>query len=354
MRPDHPADLADVGERPEPVAHLLAAAAHRRERLGIGQCREHALDLLVDRRGEQRERLGARLLGREMRIGGIGGQRVVQERRHLPQARRVLGQPVGIRAERLPCERPPVPVRGHELLQDRERGLERPPLVGRVALERGDVLEAAVGEEAQHLELGVHARLDPAVELEHELLVEHDRAVRLLDAHRPDRGRLGEILGAVEVDRRLLELQRRARPHQPDELAHQLRVDDRVVDGPAAGLRDHRLLPAFLGGPEPERQVVEVVALQPVPDLDDPEREDRRPARRDARVEHPRVEHVARLAGEPALRRDRPEQDEAVQEVQVALLDASLELGAHEASLSSSAGSWSWNQKKPRGPSVSR
>ena len=89
-------------------------------------------------------------------------------------------------------------------------------------------------------------------------------------------------------------------------------------------------------------------------DLDDPEREDRRPARRDARVEHPRVEHVARLAGEPALRRDRPEQDEAVQEVQVALLDAGLELGAHAASLSSSAGSWSWNQKKPRGPSVSR
>ena len=64
------------------------------------------------------------------------------------------------------------------------------------------------------------------------------------------------------------------------------------------------------------------MALQPVAHLDDPEREDRRAARRDPGVEHARVEHVARLAGEPALRRDRPEQDEPVEEVQVAALDA--------------------------------
>ena len=67
--------------------------------------------------------------------------------------------------------------------------------------------------------------------------------------------------------------------------------------------------------------MVQVVALQAVAHLDDREREERRPAGNDAGVEDARVEHVARLAAEPALRGDRPEQDEPVEEVQVALLD---------------------------------
>ena len=92
------------------------------------------------------------------------------------------------------------------------------------------------------------------------------------------------------------------------------------------------------------------MALQPVAHLDHREGEDRRAAGAGAGVEHARVEDVARLAAEPALRRDRPEQDEPVEEAQVAPLDPLSELSAHR----SSAGSRSWNQKKPRGPRVSR
>ena len=107
-----------------------------------GKRREHVLDLLVDRRREQRERLGARLLGREVRVGRVGGERVVQRRRHLAEPARVRGQPAGVGAERVERELPAVPVRRDEPLQDRERRLERPALVGDVALEGGDVREA--------------------------------------------------------------------------------------------------------------------------------------------------------------------------------------------------------------------
>ena len=47
---DQAAADADVGERREPVAHLLAAAGDRRERSAVGQVDEDPLDLLVDRR----------------------------------------------------------------------------------------------------------------------------------------------------------------------------------------------------------------------------------------------------------------------------------------------------------------
>jgi hypothetical protein len=77
------------------------------------------------------------------------------------------------------------------------------------------VLEAALGEEAQHLELGVHARPDPAVELERELLVEDERAVRLLGAHRSHRLDLGgQVAGLAEDDRRLAGLERAVGAHQ--------------------------------------------------------------------------------------------------------------------------------------------
>jgi hypothetical protein len=71
------------------------------------------------------------------------------------------------------------------------------------------------------------------------------------------------------------------------------------------------------------------VGLQAVAHLDDRNREDRRAAGVDGGVQHPGVEDVARLAAEPALRRDRPQQDEAVQELQVALGDPRLQISAH-------------------------
>ena len=331
MRADDAADVADVRQQTQVVAHLLAAAAHLLERGDVRQRREHMLDLLVDRGGEKAERLGARLLRREVRVAWIGGERVVQQRRHLAEPARVLRQPVGLAPlERVEREVPAVALGGDELLQDRERRLERPALVGDVALERGRMLEAALGEEAQHLELRVHPRLEPAVELEREPLVEDERAVRLLGSHRPHLlDVLRQVARRAEDDRRLARLERRVGPDQLVHPPRELRVGDRVVRDPALGLGDHRLGPPVTGGPEAEREVVELVRLQPVAHLDDRDREDRRLAGRDAGVEHARVEDVLRLAAEPALRRDRAEQDEPVEEAQVTALDPALQITGH-------------------------
>ena len=75
---------------------------------------------------------------------------------------------------------------GHEAGHERERRLERRLAMLDLALERRRMDEPASAEDAEHLQLGVRARLEPAVELEHVAIVE-DRRVRLLDAHRPYR-----------------------------------------------------------------------------------------------------------------------------------------------------------------------
>ena len=62
---DQPPADADVRHQLQAIAHLLAAADDRRQRGVVGrQVEEDALDLLVDRRRQQRQRLGARLLRR--------------------------------------------------------------------------------------------------------------------------------------------------------------------------------------------------------------------------------------------------------------------------------------------------
>jgi len=75
---------------------------------------------------------------------------------------------------------PAVERAAHVLLQHAERRVQRPADVRVPAAELRDVVEPALGEEAQHLELGVHAGLEPPEDLEDELVVEDDRRVRLL------------------------------------------------------------------------------------------------------------------------------------------------------------------------------
>ena len=92
----------------------------------------------------------------------------------------------------------------------------------------GDVREAVLGEEAQHLELGVDAGLEPAEDLEDQLVVEDDRRVRLLGA---DVARVlqlapetGEALDRAELDDSLRAVQRQAGAHRAHELAREARV----------------------------------------------------------------------------------------------------------------------------------
>jgi hypothetical protein len=63
--PDGPAR----GELLDEVAEVLDAVRDGAERVVLGQRRERRRDLLVDLGASRRERLGARLLRREVRVG---------------------------------------------------------------------------------------------------------------------------------------------------------------------------------------------------------------------------------------------------------------------------------------------
>ena len=210
------------------------------------------------------------------------------------------------------------------------------------ALERGNPGEAALGEEAKQLELGVDPRLEPAVELQHETLVEDDRRVRLLDSHRPRVAelRLRDAVDGAELEQRLLAPERLAGADEAHELPGELGIVHRVVGDPVAGLGD-RLAPLLGLRPEPERHLVDLVRPGREADLDEREHERGRGLASRGRLEHARPRHLARLRAEPAPARHV--RDEALL---VDLLNEPNEL-AHSAPLS-------WNQKYPRGARVSR
>ena len=101
-------------------------------------------------------------------------------------------------------------------------------------------------QEAQQLELGVVAGREQPVDLEHELLADHDRAVRVALADRAQRargrhrqrrpararGRSRSAALSVRHARRV--------PYEIDERARQLGVGERVVGRPAVDRRDRR------------------------------------------------------------------------------------------------------------------
>ena len=267
----------------------------------VGQLEEEALDLLVDRRGQQRQRLVGGLLGREGGIGGIGGQ----DRVHAPDDRAEVAQArdeaLGVVLELLERQLPAVAGVGHEALHDAEGGVHELALVLVPAAELGDVGEVALGEEAQHLELGVVAGLDASEGLEHELVVEDDRGVGLLGAHRAHVGagpwRL-DALEPVELDASVLAVHLGALAQQAAEQLAGARVGERVVDGDAANVVDDGVLEAV--ATDAQQQLVDVVGAARVARLDQ-----RRGQRGRAVVDRDDVEdvdrgHVARLGAEPA------------------------------------------------------
>ena len=180
-------------------------------------------DLLVDGRRQEPERLDARRLRAERRIGLVGREHRVHLAGHFAEPQEAREEPLRLLGELVERELPAVEPAAHVLLQDPQRRRERAAGVRVPAAERRDVREAVLGEEAQNLELRVDAGLEPAEDLEDQLFVEDDRRVRLL---RADVARVeqllaegGEACDGPKLDGALVPLQREPRADRADELA---------------------------------------------------------------------------------------------------------------------------------------
>ena len=168
---------------------------------------------------------------------------------HAPDDRAEVAQArdeaLGILGQLVERQLPAVARVGHEALHDAEGRVHELALVLVPAAELGDVGEVAPAEEAQHLELGVVARLDAPERLQHERVVEDDRGVRLLGAdgaHRRPGPRRFDVLAPVELDARVLAMDLGALTQQAAEQVAGPRVGERVVDRDAPDLVDHRLV----------------------------------------------------------------------------------------------------------------
>ena len=214
-------------EHAELLTHLLAAPEDGLEPLVVlGQGQEDPLDLLVDRRGQEAQRLDGRRLGAECGVVRVRAEHGVHLAGHLAEPAQSPQEPLRVLADLVEREVPAVEPVADVFLEDAESRSERtagvcvPPTEGR------DVRETVLGQEAQHLELRVDARLEPAEHLEDQLLVEDDRAVRLLRADRTHLAQLapepGEALDRRELHDPLGALHRQAGTHRAHELAGEL------------------------------------------------------------------------------------------------------------------------------------
>ena len=142
MRINRP-PMPSVGRSRDPLPNVLSTAGDRRDPFVRRQAREDPLDVLVDRRGQQRQRFGARLLGRE------GAGRPWSEASALWSSAVTVAE-LGEMVEHLlrigpdPLQRelPAADGTGDEALGDAERGGERCGLVLVPAMKLGDTLEA--------------------------------------------------------------------------------------------------------------------------------------------------------------------------------------------------------------------
>ena len=156
---DDPAAGAGMRHLAEPLPDFLATLSDRLERLqAVGEVDEGSIDLLVDRRGEQPERLQAGLLGGEGRIRRVPGEAGVHGAGHLTEPTQAAEEAFRRLDQLVQRQLPPVEPVGHERLEDAERRLRGPAVVRVPAVQRRHVLEIVLAEEAEHLQLGV----DPA------------------------------------------------------------------------------------------------------------------------------------------------------------------------------------------------
>ena len=157
------------------LAHLLAAAGDRRElvvRAGRGRSpRSPRRRVAV----EQRERLRRSAPPARSRVVGLGREHGVHLAVTSPSRRSRARNASGSAAQLLERELPAVDRARDEVLQDPERRARAARRVRRTSRRaRRSFGKPCVGEEAQQLELGVDAGLEPAVDLQDQLVVEHD------------------------------------------------------------------------------------------------------------------------------------------------------------------------------------
>ena len=164
-------------------------------------------------------------------------------------------------------------------------------------------------QEAQHLELGVDARLEPAERLEDQRVAEDDGGVGLLAEHgahvdRAARARVRRLRPA-ERQRALVGADVGGAPHAVQQLAAVRGIRQRVVVGPAVQVRaDDPLRPALGGRAEADRHLVDLVPARPEVRLDQGEDEHRRLLPERDRLQHVEVRDLAVLRPEPALFED--------------------------------------------------
>ncbi len=166
MRADHaPADADAARSSAEPLAHVLPAAGDRRQAPRRRAGRGRPARSPRRRRGEDRQRLVARLLrartpGRRRRSRARCAARAVTVAERCEPRR---GSASGSRRELVQRQLPAVArVRAGTPAATPSVASSEPPVVLVPAGERRDVREAARGQEAQQLELRVDARLELA------------------------------------------------------------------------------------------------------------------------------------------------------------------------------------------------
>ena len=185
-----------------------------------------------------RESLGVEALGRECRVRRVACQHRVQVRSHLAEPAQPCEERRGP-GERRQRLAPAVAGTGEKRLQDAERGREPRTVVAVPAQQLRRMLEAPRGQEAQKLELGALARLEPAVGLQDHALAEHDGAVRLLladGAHRREERIGGQRPGELELHA-ALRVARRPSAQGAEKRARERRVGQREHRRPSSRTR---------------------------------------------------------------------------------------------------------------------
>ena len=147
------------------------------------------------------ERLLARLLGREGGVAGVGGQHGVQLRGDRAEAPEPLEEHLGRGRQLVERELPAVDARRGRSAARRRASRRAPRPRSRTSRAAARCWRSPRPVRKRSISSsGLIARLELAEHLQHDLVVEHDRGVGLLDAHRADVGAVASS-GAGAVDR---------------------------------------------------------------------------------------------------------------------------------------------------------